>query len=502
MAKLADQPLEELYKRDKITPAAFKAIAAKEDFSTIKPTYCERACNAPCYMKDPDSVTLFHRETDIMVLQSHPSFDDLWRNGEVLDSKYESIMNFMFSRNLKNMTIPTKRGGRQPHWRVHNSLKCQPFAENRDERDAIPFGKRKPLPENPALTATKIARCAPYLMEEIRRCKPKVIISTSTGSTKALGFKHLSNYKHRGWVDFFEIDDMKIPVVITLHPEITTMIRQNSSGQMWGPDYFDVIERDFIKAANIACGNVDLKPIEKALQTIKDNNQIVVTESVEEVKHWMDKLKALSGTKAIISWDTETTSLDPWYHDARFLCHQFGYTREDGLVQAIVVPLWHRDNEFYKADDVWPMVEEVLVDPDILKVAHNAAFDLKWTRVVKGVEVEGLIGDTMLIVHALNSGISGNYSLKTSVWDYLLGSGLGGYEDHLDIELAKQREAEEAQYLLDNPPPEKPKAKRVANKAKAKPVTKKVKAVTKPVAKETKTVTKKKSSIMATMKGG
>ena len=58
------------------------------------------------------------------------------------------------------------------------------------------------------------------------------------------------------------------------------------------------------------------------------------------------------------------------------------------------------------------------------------------------VDVANVIADTMLLLHAINSGISGNYSLKTSVWDFLLGSGLGGYEDHLDIALGVQREEE------------------------------------------------------------
>jgi DNA polymerase I-like protein with 3'-5' exonuclease and polymerase domains len=113
------------------------------------------------------------------------------------------------------------------------------------------------------------------------------------------------------------------------------------------------------------------------------------------------------------------------------LMHQFGYVREDGEIQAVVIPLWHKDNVGYNPNKAWAFVKEVLEDDKVLKVAHNAAFDLKYTRVTTGVEVKGVIADTMLLLHALNSGISGNYSLKTAVWDFLLGTGLGGYENDL-----------------------------------------------------------------------
>ena len=435
MAKLIDMSLDDLYARPKITPAVFKAIVAKEDFSGIRERFCDKVCQAPCYMKNPSEILLQTRTTDIMVVQRHPAMDDLWKNGEQMDSIFESIMAFTFQRVLANRQVKDRLTNREPSWRIHHALKCRPIAENRSQRDAIPFGERKPLPANPTLTATAIQKCTPYLMDEIRQSRPKVIISTCTMSTKALGFKHISNYKNRGWIQILEIDDMRIPVVFTLHPEVTTMIRQNASGQMWGPDYYSVIERDFDKAAAIACGEFTPRDLDEALKEIEDNLQITVTDSLESVKREMGKIKALSGTRTIISWDTETSGLDPWAENAKFLTHQFGYTREDGKVQALVIPLWHKDNTFYNPDEAWEYVKEVLEDSGIPKVAHNAAFDLKYTRVVKGVDVQNVIADTMLLLHAINSGISGNYSLKTAVWDFLPETGLGGYEDELDASL-------------------------------------------------------------------
>jgi hypothetical protein len=39
--------------------------------------------------------------------------------------------------------------------------------------------------------------------------------------------------------------------------------------------------------------------------------------------------------------------------------------------------------------------------------------------------------DTLLVLHSLDSGAQGTYSLKTAVWDIVPWTGLGGYEDLL-----------------------------------------------------------------------
>lgn len=457
MAKLSDLTLEELYERPKMTPAAIKVIQQKEDFSTISAKYCDKVCDAPCYLKNPRGILLDKSPTDILVLNPYPAMDERWKNGERVDTQNNTIYSYMMNKALR---------GRPFRWKVSNAFKCRPFAANREARAAVPYGEHMPLPKNPTLTPTKISKCSPYLLEEIYQSDPKIIISTTTEVTKALGLKSVSNSKDRGSVQFIQVKDKTIPVLLTRHPSILTMIRQNSSGDMWGPDYTSMILKDFIKAVELVAGEVDLISLEEALNAIHENLQIAVPGDLDEAIRMCEEIRSLSGKGKIISWDTEATSLDPWSPDARFLMHQFGYRREDGLVQAVVFPLWHKDNVMYDPDELWPHIEAILVDEDIPKVAHNAAFDLKFTRVTTGVTVEGVVADTMLLLHAINSGIQGNYGLKQSVWDHLFHTGLGGYESKLEEEYVARKKAEEAEEKAIEK--ERLKEERAAERARAK----------------------------------
>lgn len=434
MAKLADLSLDELYNRPKITPAAIKVIKTKEDFTKISPTYCEKVCKTPCYTKNPGSVLLETNPVDIMILHPYPAMDEMWKTGEKVDMRNNGI----YSHMMRSLTAGTNLT-----WRIHNVLKCRPIPHNREQRDSTPYGERMPIPDNPSITTTTIERCAPYLLEEIKAAKPKILISTTTEVTKALGLKHVSNSADRGSVHYLDIDDFTVPVLLTRHPSILTMIRQNSSGDMWGPDFTSMISNDLHKAIQIAVGNKKVIPLEVALKRIFDLKQIVIPDCLEEAILECEVIKSQEGKGVIFSWDTETTSLDPWYEDARFLTHQFGYRRKDGHIKAVVLPLWHKDNHSYNPDDLWPHIADILENPDIPKVAHNAAFDVKYTRVTRNTEVKGLIADTMLLLHAINSGIPGNYGLKQSVWDYLYDTGLGGYESKLAEEYEKRVRAQQ-----------------------------------------------------------
>ena len=480
MAKLSDLSLDELYQRPSITPATLRAIRDKEDFSHISLAYCDKVCSAPCYMKTPELVRLVGRHTDIVIIHSHSSMDDGWKPGHVLDNTYSSIV---------DQLMIEERGQHKVTYQILNALKCQPIPSNQLQREEAEFGK-KPLPNNPKLKTSDIQKCSVYLWEELLRIQPKVILTTSTDASKALGLTY-TNYRNRGYAQMIDLGGEPIPVILTLHPEVTTMIRQNASGQMWGPDYLEVIRRDIRKAVDLITGKVTFKSLEEAFRRISELNQVIVTTSIEDVIKWTDILASMSGKKAIVSWDTETTGLDPWAPDARFLMHQFGYRRDDGEVQAVVIPLWHRCNTFYDAKEAWSYIKPLLEDSNLLKVAHNAAFDMKYTRVTTGVDVQGLVADTMLLLHAINSGIQGNYSLKTAVWDFLFNSGLGGYEDELDKEY-QERIKKEAKELKEKEKAEKaPAKKKVVAKKKA-PAQKK--QVSKPPAQK-KTSSVKKSEV-------
>jgi hypothetical protein len=294
-------------------------------------------------------------------------------------------------------------------------LKCKPSNED------FPLGKTP--------TATTLLKCKPYLLQEIATTNPKVIVSLSTSVTKALGYKKHSNNANRG-----EIIDNK--VVLTLHPKILTMIRQNASGAMWGVDFMKVITRDLQKAAALARGHLSIPELDDAIKHYSDK-RITFVHSIEDVKKTMETLTSLS-TQALISWDLETTSLDGMSSNAKIITCQFGWRDpETKEIRAAVIPLWHKQNTYFDPDEAWKFIHPFLTGPH-KKIGHNVKFDVLYTWYTTGIRVKNVAFDTMLILHAIDSGVQGTYSLKKSVWDFMPETGLGGYEDRLPA-LAKKK---------------------------------------------------------------
>lgn len=395
MAKISDLPLNELYQR-KITASVEAVIHIKEDFSKISPTFCDAVCKLKC--KSYETVTLAKNPVDILIVQDHEAPAGKW---DKFPGQQEQLQRDIIFHLCK------AAGFGDLKYRLVNLLKCGTNSED------FPNGK--------APTATTLMKCRPYLWQEIETCKPKVIISLSTAVTKALGYKKHSNTGNRGeYVD---------NVVITIHPRALTMIRQNASGAFWGQELYGVILRDFKKAAAMARGELNPPKLEDAIQFYKEN-RIRIAESIEDVKEFMGILNSLS-MSSIISVDTETTGFDGLAPDAKLLCIQFGYRDPvDKQVKALVIPLWHRENTFYSGDEAWELVKPFL-EGDRPKVLHNGKFDILYIWFTTKVRVKNVAFDTLLLLHSLDSGAQGTYSLKTAVWDIVPWTGLGGYEDLL-----------------------------------------------------------------------
>lgn len=394
--KVSMLPLNELYARPKITASVEAAILAKEDFSKISPTYCETVCKLKC--KDAKSVRLLNTEVDILVIQDHEAMNGKFdkREGQQ-EAKMKSLIEFVAKQaDFAGLT-----------YRVTSLLKCKPTEQD------FPRGK--------APTATTLMKCKPYLWQEIKNSKPKVIISLSTAVTKALGLKKHSNSGNRGEI----VESEYGPVVLTIHPRALTMIRQNASGAFWSADFTGIIIRDFQKAAQIAKGElvpVSLgKGIEMALERIE------IAKNIDDVRRFMDTLNALP-PQSLVSFDTETTGLDGMAEDAKVLCIQFGWRDpETRVIRAAVIPLWHRENKAYNPDEAWEIVHPFLTGTRG-KVAHNGKFDILYIYHTTGIRVRNLKFDTMLLLHSIDSGTQGCYGLKTAVTDYMPESGLSGYE--------------------------------------------------------------------------
>jgi uracil-DNA glycosylase family 4 len=395
--KIGLLPLHELYAKPKITPSVEAAIASKEDFSSIAPTYCEKVCRLKC--KNPRRVQLLTEEVDILIIQDHRAVKGKFDKTEDGQEKTQkAVIEF----------IAKKAGFAGLSYRITNLLKCAPTEED--------FPKGKPP------TETVLKKCRPYLLEEIRRTKPKVIISLSTAVTKAIGLKKHSNNGNRGEI-------VNGNIVITLHPRVLSMIRQNARGAMWSADYFQVILRDFQKAARIARGELVVPDMMGAIE-FNARGRIHIVRTLDGVMHVRRTMENLP-QGAIWSFDTETTGLDGLHPDAKILCIQFGWRDpETRNIVAAVIPLWHRENRFLDPDMAWKILAPLLVNNQP-KVAHNGKFDILYIAQTTGVRVRNLAFDTMLMLHSLDSGAQGTFSLKVAAWDFLSELGFAGYESLL-----------------------------------------------------------------------
>lgn len=396
-----DLPLSDLYAKPKITSAVEAAILGKENFNTLSSEYCSKVCTLKC--KNTGKVILWNKPVDILIIQDHPAIRGKY---DYRDDQQEVINQGIIK------TLAEKAGFGNLSYRVVNLLKCP------NEKDNFPKGK------SPAQRV--LLKCKPYLLAEIERINPTVIISLTTTVTKALGLLKHSNTSNRG--------EIAGNVVITLHPKALTMIRQNASGAMWSYDYFEVIRRDFEKAAKMARGELKLLSVQEGVEAQKKN--VSVCSSIEDVKAVVAFLLNMRD-KGLVSLDTETTGLDPMSPDARLITIQFGWRTSltDGfgnpIYKACVIPLWHRDNTFYDADEAWALLVPVLIDERIFKVLHNGKFDILYIWHTKKVRVRGIKFDTMLLIHDLDSGAQGTYSLKTAIWDFAPDLSIGGYENLL-----------------------------------------------------------------------
>ena len=411
--KPAKATIEECYDRirslGKTTPSVVKRIMDLEDFSEYNRDYVALVCRTPGITFPLQEMLTERDHCEVLVIQNHFPFPEKWKRGAEL--------NYMHQNQLRSM-MPS-----DTTFEVTSLVKFTPQL----------FRHPKSGKVMNAFTSTQMKYWAPYLLEEIERVKPKVIVSLNPDVTKVLGLT-----SKRGEVGISPI--VGIPVVTTMHPKYINMIRQNSSGGMWGDDYYSVIRRDLWKASDIVNERVELRDLEDALEEAVDG-QVTVCNSIEDVRYWSEFIAALP-IKQFTSWDLETNSLDPWWRGinrfgeedhARIITSQVGYRGEDGKVHAIVFPLWHRDNDMYDPDEAFELHKSYLLR-DSAKVGHNVTFDICFLAATTGVRLEGTIIDTMLALHSLDSGIKGCYGLKAAVWDYLLPSGLGGYEDLLRID--------------------------------------------------------------------
>jgi uracil-DNA glycosylase len=384
---IKNQTLEELYQNPKMTPSVLKFIRQKEDFSHIQENYC-KACPAPCKNRNPN-------------------LNGTWKGKQVVEAPVMVILPHQYINEERNGYVSVY--GRDRTTRI-TTLMADLI------RTPVFFSAAYICSQEGYNVPLKVVKhCGEYIKQLVRDTKPKVIVACGPNAVQSLGLKG-----SRGET----LDWFGIPVVVTYDPRILFMIRQNSSGDNWGPDYLSVLGRDIAKVRALYTGK---RPpsLEEAVAVA--SGQITVVKSIGEIHQMMSELEK----EGVVSFDIETSTLDPWQEEAKILTVQFGTEAGD---KAWVVTLWHKDmpESWYDPGEAWSIIAPLLADRGVMKVGHNIKFDALYVRVTKNLKVTP-IEDTMLFLHSLNSGTQGEYGLKAATQDYLWESGLGGYEDMLSV---------------------------------------------------------------------
>ena len=120
------------------------------------------------------------------------------------------------------------------------------------------------------------------------------------------------------------------------------------------------------------------------------NTQAKLTELVHQLLSCTDKNNP-------VAWDTETTSLKP--RDARLV--GIGCCWGMGENDVAYIPIGHVKGENLDRDNVLEIVCPILESEDYPKVLQNAKFDRLVLR-CQGIELKGVVGDTMLASYLLN----------------------------------------------------------------------------------------------------
>lgn len=233
-----------------------------------------------------------------------------------------------------------------------------------------------------------VATCYKHFEELVSDLKPKCILGLGSVVNKFLGGK---NYVRGEYADI-EVGSMKVPFVGT-------------HSQKLALDNFDMFMQpfitDFSKAYSIACG----------AKEVKGTNVVQVTR-LEDIQD----LCIMIGIKGFVAFDFETSGL-AWYNP-NFYATCISLTIEAGT--SYVVPIDHFEYPMGMAHCIKKMLE----DESIVKVAHNAKFDMHVAKAY-GVRIGGLVHDTMLMHHLLDETVS--QGLKNLVKMYL--PNFTGYED-------------------------------------------------------------------------
>jgi uracil-DNA glycosylase family 4 len=210
-----------------------------------------------------------------------------------------------------------------------------------------------------------------YLEEDIKSLNPDLIIPLGNLALKTLTKKSGITMK-RGKEFWINVDDVEIPVVPTLHP--FSLYAEPK------------VRKLFLQDVNNAYAKFILKT-----NKFDDSPYELINGDLDRFNEVMDIVEVQDA----VAFDLETEGLDFKKHKIQTI--GFSYAEK----QAFVLPINHKEGEFSPTDlkHIKSRIDKLMCNKNIVKVAHNASFDLKFLM-NWGITKFEAVEDTR-VIHAL-----------------------------------------------------------------------------------------------------
>lgn len=139
----------------------------------------------------------------------------------------------------------------------------------------------------------------------------------------------------------------------------------------------------------------------QAVQAVAIRPHIITTEA--QLYELLDILSAQTNSETPVSWDTETTSLEP--RDAQLV--GIGCCWGSGLNEMAYIPVGHSEGDQLPLETVLEALRPILESAEFPKALQNAKYDRLVLR-NQGIQLAGVVFDTMLASYVLNPESSHN----------------------------------------------------------------------------------------------
>lgn len=276
---------------------------------------------------------------------------------------------------------------------------------------------------NPTPTPAHIKACNPYLKEEIKKTKPRVIVMLGAVALKAVtGRTGITKLRGTIW------EENGIYYVPTFHPAF--LLRNRNDDRI-----LSSFCQDLERAKNVVSEGI--KP--------RFEPERIIAESYDE---GMDMIKHFEEVEESIDHDYETHGNkktrkgfgpDPFAKDARCIQVSFACSADWG----VSIPLMKSDAPFCMEKGEKLIRRISLMNKrrnrrGLRFGAYNAVFDIMFPYIAHGVILPKLDFDPYLAHHLIDEELK-MPSLKQLAWYY---TDMGGYENELTEYCAKHQEAD------------------------------------------------------------